>query len=184
MALIPIWLQNVDYSARYDRQLFSMLFGGVERVISGLVVSQHGAGDLSVDVSIGSAVINGDDQANQGMYPVLLDAVENVVMPAAPGSNSRIDVVYLRINDPNAGGPAGDDAEFGVEQGVAALSPSVPATPTSAIALARVLRTAGEGSVLTAAITDVAPRAQFPFGYGTSAPSGVGIPGHLFVQYT
>lgn len=148
----PIWAQNVSYSARLDRQFIDTVF--TEGVISGLEVTQRGAGaNMSVDVAPGRASIVGDDQASQGSYIAIITSTENVIIGAAPGANSRIDLVYLRINDPGAGGPAGNTATVGVVAGTAAASPVPPALPTSAIPLAHVLVNVGNASVLNSMIT-------------------------------
>lgn len=157
----PVWLQNGTYPARIDRIFADVLFGeGVMAVSAGdLRVTQRGAGaNVSVDIAAGRACITGDDTADQGNYLVRNDGTVNLVMPAAPGANKRIDVVFVRVNDPAAGGPAGDNATFGYVSGAVAAAPTPPATPTSAIALAQVLRTAGDVSITNAMITDV--RAQ------------------------
>jgi microcystin-dependent protein len=154
----PTWLQNGTYSARLDRIFADVLFTeGVMQVGTGqLLVSQRGAGaNNSVDIAAGYACITGDDTADQGKYLVRNTAVVNLAASAAPVANSRIDLVCMRINDPAAGGPSGNNAQFVYVVGVAAGSPVPPATPTSAIALARVLRTVGDTSVVTANITDV-----------------------------
>lgn len=158
MALLtPTWLQNGTYTARLDR-IFSdvLLTEGVIRPGAGaLLVTQRGAGaNNSVDIAAGYAVITGDDTADQGNYLIRNDATVNLAATAAPVSNSRIDLVCVRINDPAAGGPPGDNATFVYITGVAAVSPVPPATPTSAIVLARVLRTVGDTQVVNANITD------------------------------
>lgn len=154
----PIWMQGseadpVSYSAREDRLLIEAAFS--EGVLQGFAVAQRGAGaNNSVDVALGIAVVAGDDQADQGRYLVRSTAVENVALSAPPGANARIDLIVLQIRDPNAGGDDGFDAVLQVVEGVASGSPAVPATPASAIVLARVLRTAGDTSVTNAMITD------------------------------
>lgn len=156
----PTWLQNGTYSARLDR-IFAdaLLTEGVMRPgIGQLLVTQRGAGaNESVDIAAGYAVITGDDSADQGNYVIRNKATVNLAVTAAPVANSRIDLVCLRVNDPAAGGPAGNNAQFVYVTGVAAASPAIPATPTSAIALARILRTTGDTSVVNANITDVRP---------------------------
>lgn len=151
----PVWLQTETYSARADRTAFDAMWADEGVVDSGLAVSQRGAGaNNSVDVAVGIGVVQGDDQADQGKYVVRNTAVVNVPVTAAPGSNSRIDLVVLQIRDSNAGGDPGDDAIFDIIEGVAAGSPVAPAVPDSALLLARILRTAGDTSVTTAMITD------------------------------
>lgn len=134
----PVWMQNDSYSARLDRQVMSRLIADPGVLdMTAMKVSQRGAGaNLSVDIAVGAAVINGGDQTDQGSYLVNCTAIENKAIAAAPGSNSRYDLVYVRVNDPNATGPAGDNASFGVVTGTASASPAVPALPTSAIPLA------------------------------------------------
>lgn len=183
--LTPNWLQNGSYPARYDRLTLQKLFGDRELVFNGLQVTQNGAGAQNVNISLGAACIIGDDQTDQGLYVVLVDAnVSAFGSPSfnPPGANKRIDVVSLRINDPQAGGPAGDNASFVVTQGVVSASPAVPATPTSAIALAQVLRTAGDGAVLTAHITDVRPLGMWPYTISTAAVPASLPPNYLYVK--
>lgn len=151
----PVWLQTETYSARADRTAFDAVWADEGVADNGLAVSQRGAGaNNSVDVAVGIGVVQGDDQANQGKYVVRNTAIVNVPVTAAPGSNSRIDLVVLQIRDSNAGGDPGDDAIFDIIEGVAAGSPVAPAVPDSALLLARILRTSGDTSVTTAMITD------------------------------
>lgn len=153
MTIQPNWLQNRTYSARLDRQIISSMFYEGVRTVSGLTVSQRGAGaNMSVDVSAGEAFVDGDDQPNQGTYFVENDAVVNVAIGAAPGANSRIDLIVLQVRDPNAGGPAGDDAVIEVVTGTVAASPLAPDVPDSAIALAEVTVASGTAAITTAMI--------------------------------
>jgi microcystin-dependent protein len=156
----PIWQQNNTYSARLDRQIIQQQW--YEGVISGMRVKQRAAGaQMNVQIEDGAFVIYGDDQANQGAYlGVWYDDATTVTITAAPGSNSRWTVVWVRVNDPNATGPAGDNFAFGTTDGVAAASPVVPAIPTSAIALANVLVTNGNIQVIDSMITTVRAPAQ------------------------
>ena len=155
----PTWLQNGSYSARMDRNLVDLFF--TEGVLA------PGAGNYevlettplsnSVAISAGRAVVTGDDESNQGKYLCVSESTLNLPLSAAPVSNSRIDLVYLRVNDPVAGGPAGNNATIEVLTGTAAPSPVAPSTPTTAIPLAEILRTAGDTYVDQAMITDVRP---------------------------
>lgn len=141
---------TVEYTARQYRNLevASLLSEGV---LTGLSVSERGAGaNFSVDVAAGKAVVEGDDEADQGNYWARNDATENVTVTAAPGSNSRLDLVVLQINDPQAGGGEGYDGSIEIVDGTPASSPTLPATPDSAIALAQI----GPIDSGTAAITD------------------------------
>lgn len=150
--LNPNWIQASTYSARLDRQVIKASWS--EGVLSGMKVSQRASGGpaMFVDIAVGVAVIYGDDQTDQGAYLATITALETVGIAAAPGSNSRKDLVYLRINDPNAGGPAGSNSAIGVVTGTAAPSPVVPALPTSALPLAVVTVSVGQVQVVDANI--------------------------------
>lgn len=66
----------------------------------------------------------------------------NVTLDAAPSSNSRIDVIWVKQND-STQGDATSTAAFGKTTGTAAASPTKPAIPTGAVELATVLIPAG-----------------------------------------
>lgn len=185
-------MQENTYAARLDRLLVQYVFRSQERVLEGGVVTQKsGTQDSSVDVTPVTAVIKGDDIARQGFYLTSSDDAiwgagkENVPLPVKPGSNQRIDLLGIQIRDSQAlGAGTDDDAVWSVVSGTTAPSnPPVPATPASFIPVARILRSASEGGVLNAAITDVAVRAAYPYGYGDDAPTMTGAPGDLFVEY-
>lgn len=83
------------------------------------------------------------------------DATVNVATGAAPGSGSRIDVVWVRqkLLAGDGGSETGNEAEIGVTQGVASGSPSAPAIPTGALSLAQVTVTAGTTATNTLVFT-------------------------------
>lgn len=155
---VPNWMQGGSYAAHVDRWNGDAA-GSDEGIVFtplGLKVVQRGAGaNISVDVGIGEAIVQGDDQAQQGNYRVVSDAVVNVALSAVPGSNSRYDLIILQVNDPDAGGAAGNNAVITKVTGTAASSPTVPALPNSAIALAVVGPiTSGTASITNAIIND------------------------------
>lgn len=119
-------------------------------------VTQRAAGaNFSVDVAAGRAVIQGDDQANQGKYEIINTATVNKPISAAPGSNSRYTIVIAQLRDPDAGGAAGDDYIITTVDGSSAASPTVPATPASALLLAVIGPIAsGTASITTSLIAD------------------------------
>ena len=158
----PLWTQDQDYSARLDRMLIHSQWDEGVMDLTAFKVSQTGAGGFTVDVSTGMAVVAGDDEPNQGSYLIRCTATEVPTVGPAPGSNSRYDIVVLRMNDttagwtnPSGGGTIDDVAQVVVIAGVAAASPTVPATPTSAILLAVIGPiTPGTGSITNSIITD------------------------------
>lgn len=70
-----------------------------------------------------------------GVVVLTNDGTVNVAIAAAPGSNSRIDVIYVKHND-NTTGDANSLPIFGAVTGTAAASPTKPALPTGALELA------------------------------------------------
>jgi hypothetical protein len=166
---VPVWLQNGTYSARLDRTFADVLFteGVIDPGAGAFLVSERGSGpNNTTDVAVGIAVIEGDDETNQGKYVVRNDAVINLAFNPVPTVDPRIDLVVLEVNDPTAGSlrtPA-DVANLRVVEGVAAASPVTPAVPATAIALAEVLRTPGDSFIDNSMITDLrAPASQQTF---------------------
>ena len=162
----PLWMQStteldpIEYTGVEDRSILDLVFGEGVATAGGLAVSQRAAGaNLSVDVAAGTCIVQGDDQTDQGKYLCESDAVTNVVMTAAPGSNKRRDIIVARVRDAQAGGGDGPtDHDWVIEAvegtDIHATDPAAPATPDSAILLATVLRTAGDATVTNAMITD------------------------------
>lgn len=168
----PLWAQGLTFPARVDRQFIESVWP-TEGVITGMAVSQHGAGDFTVDVALGRCVVKGDDQTNQGSYlGAVINAAENVTIGAAPGANSRIDLIVARVYDPDAG--TGASPIFALEciAGTAAPSPVPPATPNTAIVLAHILVDHTTSAILTANITDK----RLWVGGNTIAPRGLMAP--------
>jgi len=157
MAVDALWLQEGSYPARVDRLVFDALWDEGVLDLTSFVVSERQAGaNMTVDVTAGRAVIAGDDQANQGSYLVRSDAATtDVTIAAAPGSDTRHDLIVLRVRDTNAGGPAGDDAAILVVEGSASSTPADPAVPDSAIVLARVRVPNGTASITDSLIDDL-----------------------------
>jgi len=157
---LPLFLQgdgagSAPYSARLTRQLVANVFTEGILGAGSFEVTERGAGaNFTVDVAAGVAVVQGDDESNQGKYLAISTATENVTVPAAPGSNSRYDLVVLQINDPQAGGDAGDDATLEVVAGTADAAPTPPTLPDSALLLATLLVTSSHVSIEDSDITD------------------------------
>lgn len=158
MLLTPLFQQANTYDAGRLRQFTAEVFDveGVIRPAAGaLLVAPRAAGaNMSVDVSAGACVVAGDDEANQGSYYCLSTAVENRPIGAAPGADSRIDLVVARVRDASVTGGVSSDWEIEVIPGAVAVSPVEPALPASAIRLGAVLVAAGTVSIDAAKITD------------------------------
>lgn len=158
LAQPPVWVQGGTYPARIDRYVIDEF--ATEGVLAtnhastSLKVTQRGAGvNNSCDVAAGAAIVTGDNISYQGKYLVANEVVVNVPFGAAPGAGTRIDGLYLIVNDPTSGGGAGDNAELLVVQGAGGATP--PVLPSTAIWLAYVLRTAGDTTITNSMITDM-----------------------------
>lgn len=153
--------------------LRALLKGLKAQVLTGLAVSQRGAGaNMSVDVAIGDAMIPRSD----GTYghPAWNDAVYNVAITTADVSNPRRDIVVMYIdysvtpstgvsNNTNgvvkiaviAGTPAGspsDPSNAAIQSAVGASNPYIK--------LARVRVAAGASSITNSVIDDLRLMAQ------------------------
>lgn len=181
----PLYQQANTYSAAQDRGLIAAVFD-TEGVFGGpagteLKVSPRGAGaNMSVDIALGRAVVAGDDAANQGSYLLRSTALENRAIGAAPGSNSRIDLVVAQVRDANVTGGVSSDWDIVVIPGVVAPTPTAPAVPNTAIPLAQVLVAAGTVSIDAAKITErrgTAGSAAYPSlaGGSTITASGAAV---------
>ncbi len=156
MALeIPLYLQAVTgdpaitYSAAQNRALLDLMTArdGVS-YRNDLLVAQRAAGaNFSMDVAAGVVAVSGTSVAYQGAYVCRSTSSVNVPMPAPPGTGSRTDLVVAQVFDKQADG--------GSQYGWAPLGVQGTVVPANAIALAQVTRTAGEASILAAAIKDV-----------------------------
>ncbi|QAB18798.1 hypothetical protein Leucomu_13550 [Leucobacter muris] len=93
-----------------------------------------------------------------GVEFVANDGAVTVPTTAAPASNSRIDIVYMRARfTANADGSS--TPEFGVRQGTPAVNPVDPSLPVGALELARFVVPAGVTSTQAAGVAgvDIAP---------------------------
>ncbi|MEJ1195085.1 hypothetical protein [Pseudarthrobacter sp. CCNWLW207] len=79
--------------------------------------------DWSYDIGPAPLVIN--RTAGEGVYTPTLTGTTNVATDAAPGSNSRWDLIYVKQND-QAKGDADNEAVIDVVKGTAAASPTKP----------------------------------------------------------
>ena len=88
----PSWQQNASHPAENDRLTTQGLWRttGVLK-LTDLVVTANGVPNMSVNVSSGWAAIVGDYTTNMGAYVAYNDAIQNITVTTANGSNPRID---------------------------------------------------------------------------------------------
>lgn len=95
-------------------------------------------------------------RAGMGAELVANDGAATVATTAAPGANSRIDVIWVRSLFTTTG-DAGVNPVFGVTQGTAAASPLKPAIPAGALELATAVVLSTTTQTSTAVITQTHP---------------------------
>lgn len=132
---------------------------------SATVVS--GKANMSYDVRAFTCVTSRGSTA--GAVKLSNDAVYNVATTAAPGSNSRYDVVYVWQREYSLDGTDSNPV-IGVVQGTAAASPSVPSLSSfpGAIELARIL--VPSGVTATNSGTTITQTAPFTAAAGAVVP--------------
>jgi hypothetical protein len=137
--------------------LFEVAASGVVRAgvlgnQSGIVASRS---DMALDVNAFEAVLTRG--ASYGVTPIANDGIVSIVLPAAPSSNSRWVRVYVIQRDNIDGADANNNIELGYVAGAAAASPTLPALPTGALALARVLQPANVLGTADCTVTEDYP---------------------------
>lgn len=115
-----------------------------------ILVTGSGAG-MTYDVKPFPVAIN--RATEEGVYLFTVTGLTPAPTTAAPASGSRIDVIYVKQNDPSKGDPD-NQAVVGVVQGAASGgTPAVPAVPTGALAIAQAtvganITTASQASIV------------------------------------
>lgn len=106
-----------------------------------------------------------------GVYLGTKETSTTVNIAAAPGSNSRIDVVYAKQNDAGSTiSPDGSTGElYGVVTGTAAASPTKPSIPVGAVEIGTVTVAAGATNTLGAGVT-IANSGQYTVARGAPIP--------------
>lgn len=112
-----------------------------------------GTAGMSYQVAAFNAVTS---RSGNGVEFIANDGATSVATTAAPGANSRIDVIWVRpLFTTYADGSS--DPVFGVTQGVAAALPSKPSIPAGALELATAVVLSTTTQTATAVITQTYP---------------------------
>jgi hypothetical protein len=162
----PLWEQQGSYAASVDRRLLSALWPGA--AVTGCAVTVSSG--MTVNVAAGSVAVPTSN--NTGSVLCSSDATEPVTLTAAPGAGTnRYDVIICQARGNDLDGGANNDFLFTMVTGTAAASPTVPATPNNAVALANIYVPGASASVTAGNITDVrnAPTSAFDPTYKTNS---------------
>jgi hypothetical protein len=174
----PLWLQQGSYPAATDRRLMGAMYP-VARC-DGCACTPGGG--MTVSVAAGFVMV--PTANNTGTVLCASDAVETVTIAAAPGTGtSRIDVIVAQARGNDLDSGSNNDWLFAVVTGAASASPSVPATPNNAVAIAQVAVGAGVVNIVAANITDTRPRSMIvpqagaiPQEHTWAVPGAIAVP--------
>lgn len=150
----PSWLQNGSHPAENDRLTTQALWKTTGIINStDLAVTQSSSPGMSVSVASGWAAILGTTQANMGVYQAYNDAAATLTVTTSSGSNPRIDIVVVQVNDAYYTGSL-NSVSFSVIAGTPAVSPVAPTVPANSILLATIAVATSATQILNANITD------------------------------
>lgn len=159
----PTWLQAGSYSALLDRLALGALMTPAPTVGAlavrsgvkpgGMTVTQRATPGMAVTVGAGTAFVQ-SPQAAGGVYVVHNDAPYDVTIATAHASLGRRDLIVVRIYDAEITGSTNAWALEAVT-GTPAGSPSPPAVPSGAMAIAQIQVNASASSITNANITDL-----------------------------
>ena len=173
---------GVDVDDASGEDLRAVLDVFSEGVVSGLEVTERAAGaNMSVDVAVGSAVIEGQAHPDQGKYLAKIAGASatNVVIGAADLSNPRIDEIYLPILDDGYDSSGFVLPRIAYRDGTPASSPSAPG-PDGAwdayLLLATIAVAANETAIETEHITDERDFAELALASSGGTPTGALLP--------
>jgi hypothetical protein len=156
----PLWEQQGSYAASVDRRLMGALWPGPASTGCAVTVSSG----MTVNVAAGTVAV--PTANNTGTVLCASDAVEPVTLAAAPGSGTnRYDLIICQARGNDLDGLNNNDFLFTTVTGTAAASPTVPAVPSNAVALAQIYVPGGSASVTAGNIVDKRPS-------GLTVPSG------------
>lgn len=125
----------------------------------------------SMTVTVAPLAIVGQKAAGEGVYVPVSVATAIIDIAAAPGSNSRVDVIFAMQRD--AGSATSPDTltqgEVGVVTGTAAVSPTKPAIPVGAVEIGTVTVAAGATATTNGTVT-IATTCRWTVPLGSPVP--------------
>lgn len=163
----PQWLQSGSYAASQDRRLIGALWPGPASAGCAVTVG----GGMTLNIAAGQVAV--PSQNNTGSTLCASDALEQIVIPAAPPSNqNRVDLVVCQPRGTDLDGGANNDWIWASVQGAVATSPAQPtppAAPAGSVAVYQVYVPGAAAALVAGNLTDVRPG-----GLGVPPASGTG----------
>lgn len=154
------WMTGQNYSPASDRSLIDgiTVTPGVDSHTS-FLVTQRPTASMKLNVSQGSAFVQGTRVAHQGMYHVYNDGAVEVDIRSSHSSMDRMDLISLVVEDSQYTSINPSTARIQVTEGTPASSPVVPLSPPDSIPLATIIVRRGVTAIGRADIQPQAPRA-------------------------
>lgn len=151
----PLWIQGLATHQSQDyRRFLEGLMGFKHGIFEAGDLAVTSNGTMTVTVARGTCLVDGSEDANQGMYFVHNDAAQNITAATAHATLTRFDMVVIRVRDNfYATGPT-DAADLFIVQGTPASSPAEPAIPPNCLVLARLTVTFNDVVISAADIAD------------------------------
>jgi hypothetical protein len=130
--------------------VLGVFYEGTQTLITGTATTAP-----SMQVSVSPLAFCGQKASTEGVYIGRSVGTVLVDVAAAPGSNSRIDTVYVMQRDLNSNtSPDGlTQGEIGVVTGTPGVSPTAPAAPAGAVVIGTVQVAAGVTATTNAGCT-------------------------------
>lgn len=148
---LPVADERRIYAGLFARNADGTVRPGILPGQPGSLIS--GRAEMAYDIAPFVAVTS---RSTTGAELVANDAVTRVATTAAPGANSRIDVLWVRPMFPLFGDAASDPV-LGVTQGAAAAIPTKPSIPAGALELGTAVITSSTTQTSTAVFASTHP---------------------------
>ncbi|MGO1048807.1 hypothetical protein [Crossiella sp. CA198] len=184
----PLFLQTGEYSAANLREMLAYLtdrgHGVINRGRDSLAVTPMPTPEMAVLVRGGGAMLRGEQDTTQGSYLVRNISDERVPIGPASDIAPRVDVVAIRVVDPEYSGGRPAAVDFRVIEGQPATNPVAPPLPTDAVylALAHVVVPARATAITAPGVNDLRAFVETVGGVhrlGSDRAAPAGAPGRI-----
>ncbi|MGW0522841.1 hypothetical protein [Crossiella sp. NPDC003009] len=182
----PLFLQTGEYSAANLREMLAYLtdrgHGVINRGRDSLAVTPMPTPEMAVLVRGGGAMLRGEQDTTQGSYMVRNVSDERVPIGPASDIAPRVDIVAIRVVDPEYAGGRPVTVEFRVIEGQPATNPAAPPLPTDAVYLALAYVTVPARATAVTSVADARTFAEAVGGVhrlGADRATPAGAPGRI-----
>lgn len=151
----PLWVEGLaTHSAQDYRRLLEGIFSYKPGIFLPTDFAVTTNNNMTVTVAAGMAIVDGTEDANQGLYFVHADSSTIVSVDAAHATLNRLDFVVLRVRDDFYATGPDEGVDIFIVKGTPASSPAEPTLPDNVFVLARLSIVAADSVIATGDITD------------------------------